>query len=77
MSSKDSLPAGTTTAQIINAGIDSSLSKIDGHRGSLTASELEAIHQSKSYRQAQRLERLDNKEIATKTQEANNTEAEK
>lgn len=65
MSSNDS--QSKNRGQVINAGIDSSLSEtIDERRGALPPEELQQIHQTKSFKQAQRLERMDNKEIAAK-----------
>jgi hypothetical protein len=50
----------------INAGIDSSLANEPAHRGSLTTSELDSIHQTDSFKQAAQIEEEDNRELDAK-----------
>lgn len=57
----------------INAGIDSAFRDDPAHRGSLTAAELDSIHQTTSFKQAKQLEKEDNRELATKLKEFERT----
>ncbi|CAF2591839.1 unnamed protein product [Rotaria sp. Silwood2] len=50
----------------INAGIDSGFTNNQSHRGSLTPSELDAIHQTNSFIQAKQLEEKDNRQLTDK-----------
>ncbi|CAF1466290.1 unnamed protein product [Adineta steineri] len=50
----------------VNAGIDSSFTHDPAHRGSLAATELDSIHQTKSFKQAIQIQEEDNLELATK-----------
>jgi len=51
----------------VNAGIDSGFTGDATHRGSLTPPELDSIHQTNSFKQAQQLQEEDNRELAAKT----------
>lgn len=65
----DRYPSSTSTkgGTSINAGIDSSFTNNPIHRGSLTPDELDTIHQTNSFKQAKKLEKEDNRELAAKT----------
>lgn len=66
-SDRHSAPSSNKGSTSINAGIDSAFTSNPGHRGSLTPDELDAIHQTNSFKQAAKLEKLDNRKLASKT----------
>jgi hypothetical protein len=61
----------------VNAGIDSSFASNPSHRGSLTPSELDSIHQTNSFKQATQLEEKDNRELEAKMKKLQQTEVPK
>ncbi|CAF1165175.1 unnamed protein product [Rotaria sordida] len=61
----------------INAGIDSGFTNDPAHRGSLTPSELDAIHQTNSFKQAKLLEEKDKHQLANKTKTIERTQSSK
>ena len=66
MSSEASCDQSTITAHNVNARIDSAFANDPARRGSLAANELDSIHQSASYKQAQKIQDGDNRELRAK-----------
>lgn len=58
--------ADITRRSSINANIDSSFRNNPATRGSLTPAELDAIHQTNSFKQAQKLQKTDNHDLVKK-----------
>lgn len=58
--------SSTSSGHSINARIDSAFRDDPTHRGSLSSTELDSIHQTKSFKQAKELEVEDNRELAAK-----------
>ena len=58
--------SSTSSGHAINARIDSAFREDPAHRGSLASSELDSIHQTKSFIQAKQLEAEDKRELAAK-----------
>ena len=59
----------------VNAGIDSSFTSNPAHRGSLTPLELDSIHQTASFKQAEQLQEEDNRELDAKLKKLQQTKA--
>ncbi|CAF1408753.1 unnamed protein product, partial [Rotaria sp. Silwood1] len=65
-SDRQAIDSSNGQGNSINAGIDSGITYDPSHRGSLTPSELDAIHQTNSFKQAKLLEEKDNHQVAAK-----------
>ncbi len=68
----NNLISSNINSNSINASIDSNFRDDPAHRGSLTSTELDSIHQTASFKQAKQLEHEDKGELATKMQQLNN-----
>lgn len=70
---RHAIPSSDTIGNIVNAGIDSTFSNDPSNRGSLSQSELDAIHQTNSFKQAKKLEEKDSRELANKMKHSNDS----
>lgn len=61
-----STTSSASGASSVNASLDSAFRGDPAHRGSLTPLELDAIHQTASFKQAAQIEEEDNHELAAK-----------